>query len=105
MTPAEEVQAEAIAAKVESILARRTASRQAPKNGSGRLLAWAAGVAGVLAAAAALAAVDTWRGLAVVEAKQGVVDTAITEIKGDTAYLKTNMDQLLGRLGVTPVKP
>jgi hypothetical protein len=104
MTPEETTTlARAVAAEMRG--PARPVTAAAPKNGNGRLLAWVAGVAGVLAAAAALAAVDTWRGLAVVESRQEAVDAAIVTIQGDTAYLRTNVDQLLGRLGVTPVKP
>ncbi len=77
MTPAEEA-AEAIAAKVEVILARRTASRQAPKNGR---VARIGAILGIVVVAGGLAAggreIVCWLFMPRAEAAQADLDLKV----------------------------
>lgn len=77
---------------------RRTHAAPTPPNG--RLRAWSGPVVGVLAAGAVAAALTTWRGLGIVETKQVAIETTVTEIRADTKAMRSQLDQLLGRLGV-----
>lgn len=75
-----------------------------PKNG--HLTRWLGVVGAGLAVIAVAGALATWRDLGVVEEQQRSVDArqlaleaVVAEIRGDTKAMRSQFDQLLGRLG------
>lgn len=89
--------AEAVVAALDRPGRPRTAPAPEPKNG--HLTKWAGAVAGVLAAGAVVAALTTWRALGVVEAEQDALQVTVGEIRSDTKAMRSQLDQLVGRLG------
>lgn len=74
-----------------------------PKNG--HAAKWLGGVAAVLAAAAVVAAVNTWRGLAVVESEVSTTKQGIADIAEKLDTIGTKVDQLIGAEAARNGKP